>query len=201
MDNKLIVELIGYLGSVLVLLSFLMTSVVKLRVVSILGSVVCILYALIIKAYPTLVMNVCLVIINAYFLYQGFRTDKEYDLLTVDVNDPLTLYLLDAYQEDMKKVFPNRTFEYSKAESCFVVFNQKKPVGLTVCSIEGSVLHVKLDYSIPEYRDYSVGKYLYQKLKETGYEKAIYEGSIRNHLKYLEKTGFVNHDGVYEKEL
>ena len=178
MDNKLIVELIGYLGSVLVLLSFLMTSVVKLRVVSILGSVVCILYALIIKAYPTFVMNVCLVIINAYFLYQGFRTDKEYDLLTVDVNDPLTLYLLDAYQED-----------------------KKKPVGLTVCSIEGSVLHVKLDYSIPEYRDYSVGKYLYQKLKEMGYEKAIYEGSIRNHLKYLEKTGFVNHDGVYEKEL
>ena len=201
MDNKFIVELIGYLGSALVLLSFLMTSVVRLRVVSILGSVVCIIYSMIIKAYPTLVMNVCLVIINAYFLYKGFRTDKEYDLLKVDANDALAQYLLDAYQEDMKTIFPERSFAYTDEESCFVVFNQKKPVGLTVCRTEGDLLHVKLDYSIPEYRDYSVGKYLYEQLKKMGYRKAIYEGSKRNHVKYLEKTGFVDHNGVYEKDL
>ena len=39
MDTATIIELIGYLGSVLVLVSMLMTSVVRLRVINLIGSI------------------------------------------------------------------------------------------------------------------------------------------------------------------
>ena len=71
------VELIGYLGSVLVVVSMLMSSVVKLRVINTIGSGIFAGYALLIHSYPTALMNACLVGINLYNLVrlrQGDRT-------------------------------------------------------------------------------------------------------------------------------
>ena len=66
-DNAMI-ELIGYLGSALVVVSMLMSSVVKLRVINTIGSGIFAAYALMIHSYPTALMNICLVGINIYNL-------------------------------------------------------------------------------------------------------------------------------------
>ena len=66
MDIKLIIEVIGYIGSALVLVSFLMTSVVKLRMINLIGCVVFAGYALAIRSYPTAIMNICLAGINIF---------------------------------------------------------------------------------------------------------------------------------------
>ena len=60
MDTGTLIEAVGYLGSALVLVSFLMASVVKLRVVNSIGSTIFAVYALIIRSYPTALMNFCL---------------------------------------------------------------------------------------------------------------------------------------------
>ena len=60
------IELIGYIGSFLVVVSMLMTSITKLRVVNMTGSVISIIYALIIGSFPVALMNICLLLINAY---------------------------------------------------------------------------------------------------------------------------------------
>ena len=64
MDTATWIEIIGYAGSALVLVSFLMSSVVKLRIVNTIGSLIFAVYALIIKSYPTAILNICLVCIN-----------------------------------------------------------------------------------------------------------------------------------------
>ena len=57
MDTKLLIELFGYLGSALVVVSMLMSSVVRLRVINTIGSVIFAIYALIIVAIiPILVI-------------------------------------------------------------------------------------------------------------------------------------------------
>ena len=78
MDKSMIIETIGYVGSALVLISFLMASVVKLRVVNSIGSTIFAIYALIIRSYPTAVMNFCLVCINLRFLWKLRRRDPSY---------------------------------------------------------------------------------------------------------------------------
>jgi len=68
MDKEFILNLIGYVGSALVLMSFLMASVLKLRLINIAGSVASVIYSLLIHAYPTVVMNGALILINLYFI-------------------------------------------------------------------------------------------------------------------------------------
>ena len=81
MDSSMIIETIGYLGSALVLVSFLMASVVKLRVINSAGGLIFAVYALLIHSYPTALMNFCLVGINLYYLARLRHPDRHYTLI------------------------------------------------------------------------------------------------------------------------
>ena len=61
-----VIELIGYLGSILVLMSMLMSSVIKLRIINTVGSIIFTFYAFAIQTYPTAILNVILVGVNIY---------------------------------------------------------------------------------------------------------------------------------------
>ena len=93
-DNAMI-ELIGYLGSALVVVSMLMSSVVKLRVINTIGSGIFAAYALMIHSYPTALMNICLVGINIYNLLKLRQKGPSYDLVDAAQRDGLLHYLLD----------------------------------------------------------------------------------------------------------
>jgi hypothetical protein len=64
-------EMIGYAGTALVVISMMMTSVTRLRILNICGSVLSGIYALCGGAYPVLLLNVCLVGINLFHLLRG----------------------------------------------------------------------------------------------------------------------------------
>jgi len=71
------VELLGYLGSALVGCSVLMTSVVRLRLVNMAGSVLSGVYGLIIGSFPLALMNFCLIVINGWNLYRLLKMKQE----------------------------------------------------------------------------------------------------------------------------
>ncbi len=73
MDTHMILEMVGYLSSVLILISFLMSSVVKLRIVNSVGTSIFTVYAFLTKSYPTAMLNMCLVAINVYYLYRYMK--------------------------------------------------------------------------------------------------------------------------------
>ena len=87
MDPALLIELFGYLGSTLVVVSMLMASVVKLRVINTLGSVISATYALIIGSFPLALMNICLIVINVYNLFKLLKTEQQYDLVKTAPED------------------------------------------------------------------------------------------------------------------
>lgn len=62
------VEIIGLLGTVFVLISFLMKDVRKIRYVNIIGAVLFVVYGAIINAISTWVLNGALVIVHIVFL-------------------------------------------------------------------------------------------------------------------------------------
>ena len=69
-DNRVIIEAIGYVGTALVLVSFLMTSVYKLRIINTAGSLISVIYGVIMQVYPTVVLNGALALINIFFLWR-----------------------------------------------------------------------------------------------------------------------------------
>ena len=77
-DNHILLEAFGYLGTILVVASMMMTSVTKLRIVNMSGSVISAIYAAICGTWPIVVMNVCLFLINGVQLIRAaFAKCKE----------------------------------------------------------------------------------------------------------------------------
>ena len=71
------VELIGYAGTGLVLLSMMMTSVTKLRWLNLSGSLVSMVYAFATNTWPVFVLNLCLSLVNAVQLFRLRRKREE----------------------------------------------------------------------------------------------------------------------------
>ena len=200
--SKIIIEAIGYLGSALVLVSFLMVSVFKLRVVNSIGSIIFTIYAVIIHSYPTAIMNACLVMINVYYLIKMSRADdKAYDFVKADINDSIIKYVIDKNKEDIVKCFPGIDLTLPGANCCYAVCHDGQPVGIMVGQKSDNLVEILLDYSLPAYRDFSIGKFLFTELPSEGIKSLTYRGPDENHKAYLTKTGFVNKGGYYEKVL
>lgn len=196
------IELVGYLGSALVVASMLMSSVVKLRVINTIGSGIFAVYALIIHSYPTALMNVCLVGINVYNLVRLTQKDKSYDLVDCAPGEGLLRYLLEHYRADIQLYFPAFSAE-NRADRAYLVCCHGEPAGILLGIDMGQgTLQVLLDYSTPTYRDCSIGAYLYASLRSRGVRTLVFsEQESRAHAAYLVKMGFVKRDGTYIKEL
>ena len=196
------IELIGYLGSALVVLSMLMSSVVKLRVINTIGSGIFAAYALMIHSYPTALMNACLVGINIYNLLKQRQKGPSYDLVDAAQRDGLLHYLLDYYREDIQAYFPAFS-EGGEAERAYIVCHKGNPAGVLLGNDSGpGTVNVLLDYSTPTYRDCSIGTYLYAKLPSLGVHTLVFaEQESQAHAAYLTKMGFVQKGGAYIKAL
>jgi hypothetical protein len=70
-------ELFGYLGTALVLMSMMMTSLTKLRIVNMAGSVVSMIYAMLVNTWPVVLLNAGMILINALQLLRLARKAKK----------------------------------------------------------------------------------------------------------------------------
>lgn len=66
-------EIFGYAGSVLLIISMMMTSMVKLRIINIIGSIISTIYSIIYGAYAVVFLNFGMMSINIYHLIRSFR--------------------------------------------------------------------------------------------------------------------------------
>ena len=201
-DNiKQIIEIIGYIGSALVIVSMLMTSVVKLRVINMIGSVIFCTYALCIHSYPTAAMQVALIIINVINLRKLLNTKKEYSVVKLTGTDSFPKYFIEQNNDDIKKIFPEFT-QIQDDDSVYLVCCHSDCAGILVgAPAADNTLNVVLDYTTPAYRDTSVGKFLYNKLKDDNIKKLTSRTGIELHQKYLLKMGFTQNNDYFEKQL
>ncbi len=194
-------EIIGYVGSALVLVSFLMASVVKLRVVNAVGSLIFAVYALLIHSYPTMIMNICLVLINLYYLWKLRNSEPNYRLVPLQPGEGFVSFFLGQHREDIAQCFPGRSWDLGELNRAFLVCHGDEPAGLLLGKEEDGVLDVALDYSTPTYRDSSEGSYLIQHLPREGLRLLRYEKAEEGHVAYLKKMGYELKDGVYQRAL
>ena len=61
-------EIIGYAGMVLTILSFTLKDVIKLRIISLIASILWIVYGTHHKDLPIIIVNVSVMIIHVYYL-------------------------------------------------------------------------------------------------------------------------------------
>ena len=74
---EILLEIFGYIGTGLVILSMMMTSVSKLRAFNMCGAVISAIYSAHYHAWPVVVLNVCLFCINGFHLVRDARKTKK----------------------------------------------------------------------------------------------------------------------------
>ena len=70
-NMNIYLEIFGYLGTALVIISMLMTDINKLRIINISGGVISLIYALCVNTMPVVVLNATLVTINTIQLVRS----------------------------------------------------------------------------------------------------------------------------------
>ena len=198
---KMIIEIVGYLGSAFVIVSMLMTSVVKLRIINMIGCVIFAAYALCIHSYPTAAMQGALIIINIVNLQKLLNTKKEYSIVKQIGSQPFSDFFIEENKDDIKRIFPDFV-KVQPDDLVFLICNHSDCAGIFVASkTADNTLTVTLDYTTPAYRDTSVGKFLYSTLKDEGIKTLRAKAFVDLHAKYLIKMGFEQNQGNFEKLL
>ena len=77
MDWDIALEIFGYVGTVLVVISMLMTDINKLRIINVSGGFVSLIYALVRNTMPIAVMNFILITINIIQLIKSKKAKKQ----------------------------------------------------------------------------------------------------------------------------
>lgn len=73
MDSAMIWEWVGYLASVVVAISLMMSDIKKLRWLNLFGAMLFVAYGMVIQAYPVAAVNFFIVLIDLYYLIKIYR--------------------------------------------------------------------------------------------------------------------------------
>lgn len=76
MFNIAPIEWVGYAASLFIVVSLTMTSIVKLRIINSIGCLFFIIYGLNVNAYPVVISNALIIMINIYNLYMLSKSEK-----------------------------------------------------------------------------------------------------------------------------
>lgn len=191
----MIYELIGYAASILVAVSLMMRSILRLRIINLIGAALFTIYGLLIGAYPVAAVNFVIVIIDLYYLYGIVTAEEYFRLLEVQPESDYLHYFLDFHAADIQEFLPGFAFDPADAQIIFFVLRDLVPAGLFIAERRSAgTISVDLDFVIPGYRDFKVGRYLYSRQRDFFLERGIRTIYTRSgnetHARYLERMGF-----------
>ncbi|HNY11229.1 MAG TPA: hypothetical protein PKK26_06520 [Candidatus Wallbacteria bacterium] len=191
------IEWLGYSASVIVAVSLLMSSIIKLRWLNLLGALMISAYGFMLGSLPVGGLNLAIAFIDIYYLY-AIYTEKEYfKVLEIKKDDRYLKYFLDYYKKDIKVFFPEFNFSCCEQDDTvsFYILRNMITAGVFIgkkCD-DGSLM-VQMDFAIPEYRDFKIGYYIYIENEKcfahSGYNKFSALTTNLKHETYLKKMGF-----------
>ncbi len=160
------------------------------------GSLAFVCYGILIQAFPIVLTNGVLFAINMFFLFKIYRKQEKFDLVEFSNDAALIPKFLSFYQKDIETYFPGFIMGAGENEIRFVVLRDIVVANLFVATVNphGDAF-VKINYTVPKYRDYKVGRFLFDEGKEflhnKGIKRIIYlQVSNTQHEKFLQVMGF-----------
>ena len=199
------VELIGYLGSILVAISLMMRSLLRLRIINLIGALFFTIYGVLLGAYPVAFLNGIIVCIDLYYLIQMWRQKDFFTFLEVSPNSEYLRAFVEFHEKDIAEIIPSYVHKSAEDLLSFFILRNMMPAGLFIVNVQGEEAHVQLDYVIPNYRDFQVARFIFEEnaafFLERGIRRFVSEGGSPIHQTYLEKMEFVNNGEFYVHEI
>ncbi len=208
MEN--IIEWIGYLASFIILVSLIMTSIKKLRIINLVGALLFAFYGYQIASPPVMIMNLGIVVINLYYLKQIYVSSEYFNIMPFTEHEGYGKRLLDFYQKDIQAFMPLKNDVIKEATHRFLILRNMNPAGIFIATKQDDeTLAINLDYATPAFQDFKTGAHIYdshtETFKQEGFKRLIAEAKSEPHKRYLEKMGFEPQSDdqpiIYQKNL
>ncbi len=189
------IEFVGYAASLLVAISLMMRSVLRLRVLNLFGALCFAIYGALIGAYPVAVVNVVIILINLYYLVEMLRTHTYFSTIDADADSAYVQAFLKFHAADIQRFFPDWADQPVPGQIRWLILRDAQPVGLFVGTpADQGGLQVQLDYVIPGYRDLKPGNFVYsqqaERFKALGIDHLYSAAATAAHRAYLRRMGF-----------
>lgn len=194
--NDFIPLVLGYLASILLAISLLVTNDIRFRWLNSFGSIAFILYGISIHAFPIILTNSLLLCINLIYLIKIYRATENFDLLEFKSNDLIIRKFLLFYKNDIQKYFPEYTIDEATNQIRFVVLRDLVIANIFVAQVdENGTAFVKINYTVEKFRDFKVGRFIFEKENKYLFEKGVKQIAYdivtnKNHERFLKIMGF-----------
>lgn len=205
MDAAAWYEVVGYIGSGLIVVSLMMRSVLRLRAINLVGAAIFTVYGLLIGSWPVVALNGAIVLIDAWHL-RGMlpRRPEHVDVVEVRPDSAYLARFLDHHRDDIRRFVPS--WRHVRDDHLvLLVLRDAVPAGVVVLRQEGTgAVHIELDYVVPEQRDLRLGTWVYDHsgiFRAHGWRRITADAGSPVHRRYLERMGFEPTGTVMLREL
>ena len=186
----------GYLASLLLALGLLVSNDLKFRWLNTGGNIAFIAYGVVLGALPIILTNSLLLTINLFYLYKIYKRKEHFELIEFSNGGIMIDRFLLFYQEDIAIHFPEFKREQLAGNLNFVVLRD-----LVIANVfstnpdKNGTGVVILNYTVSKYRDYKVGRFIFDTEKKFLLSKGIKNvqyNTVANpsHEKFLKVIGF-----------
>ena len=187
-------EIVGYVASALVVLSLTMSSVVRIRTISLAGSVVFVVYGVLIGSVPIIVTNAAIAGINLWFLRAELGLHRDLGASLIPADAPFLLDFIAFHLDDIRRFQPTFTMPSAGAVALLLT-RDGLPAGVVIGERHGSELELHLDYVLQAYRDSRLGHWLFGRgadvFRSAGISRLVTSPGNDVHRGYLLRVGFV----------
>lgn len=205
-----VLEVIGWLGSAVLVISLAQTRVMRFRVLNAASCAVLVGYNAAIAVWPMAAVNVVLLVINLVVITRLLRRrhdSRVYDAVPIGVGEPYLGRLLERHAADIAAFNPDLPDDVlAVTDHAFLVSTQDRVVGLVLSrrGAEATEQEVLLDYVLPEYRDFTPGEFVFRPggpFTDLGVRRVVASAGMLASERYLRAVGFAERDGRQVLEL
>lgn len=200
------VDVLGFAGALVVVVSLLLTSLVRRRIVIALGNALLIAYGILAPSYPMVVVAVAITVYALVRLVRDLRRHHGLRLVPMAADAPFLEDFLTSHAPDIAEFQPD--FRLHPDAVAWLFSRDGLPVGVFVGHRDPedpATMHVDLDYVIPRYRDSRMGQWLYADgqsvFRAAGVRRLVSLPGTPDHERYLHKMGFEQGESDYRRTL
>ena len=196
--HVLAVEVLGWVGSALLVYSVLQSRILRLRLFNGVASALLVIFNAAIAVWPMVALNVTLTAINVFYivrLLRGRHDSQTFEVVDISPDEAYLKHLLHEFDADIQYFNPGFSGDdVSRSDLGFLILTGAETVGLVLARNAGDgSAQVDLDYVVPRYQGFTLGEFVYRlggPLATRGYRRVIAPPRMQNAGHYLTDVGF-----------
>ncbi|PLX01304.1 MAG: hypothetical protein C0594_13335 [Marinilabiliales bacterium] len=188
-------QFIGYQLTVATLLVFVFSLTLRLRWVSFAVSFLMAIYGFVILDWYIAGINLILAFVVAVSIVFIHRKKEYFRLLEVSNSNKYLHEFIQFYFKEINKTVPYYSFNPDENTMSHILLRNMVVVGVFIAKKkDAKTLVIDLDFVIPEFRDYRMGKHIFYQNQKYFYDKGFKEFHVvslnKHNDVYLKKMGF-----------